>query len=491
MSGMTIILMIIFAFTFVPLVLAEIARNNSVPTIENFFIQGRNMNVLLSFFTVYATWTSSFAFLGSTASFYVNGPLYSTCFAWNILFALLFMTVGKRVWYYGKLKGYMTATDFFDDIYNNKHLSFIITLIALIFTIPYLTAQLFGGAYLIQTASGGLIPWRVAGLIFCLIMIIYLWAGGLRAVAMTDIYYGTLTFLSMIIAGVFLISKTGGVEETFRAVEMIDRSYNILSSHKNDAFMYLAMFVLVPIGAFMGPPMWIRMYAIKSIEAFHLISLLIVAATIMYIGPIFAGAAGRMLSPGMENNDMILIRVIMMEMPVILAVGILCGISAAALSTANSQIHALAEIYTIDIHKRYINSDESEKKLLSIGKKAVIAGAFIAYGLMLIISGSIIKMGALAFSGTAQIFIPVFGALVWNRSNSKAAVVGILAGLSSDIMIWLLADFQIIYAGALSLIINGMVFIILSIVLPEEKATRERIMAYKDKFYRQKYQKEI
>ena len=124
--------------------------------------------------------------------------------------------------------------------------------------------------------------------------------------------------------------------------------------------MYLAMFVLVPVGAFMGPPMWIRMYAIKSIEAFHLISLLIVSATIMYIGPIFAGAAGRILSPGMENNDMILIRVIMMEMPVILAVGILCGISAAALSTANSQIHALAEIYTIDIHKRYINSGESE-----------------------------------------------------------------------------------------------------------------------------------
>ena len=103
-------------------------------------------------------------------------------------------------------------------------------------------------------------------------MIIYLWAGGLRAVAMTDIYYGTLTFLSMIIAGVFLISKTGGVEETFRAVEMIDRSYTLLNSHKNDTFMYLAMFVLVPVGAFMGPPMWIRMYAIKSIEAFHLIS---------------------------------------------------------------------------------------------------------------------------------------------------------------------------------------------------------------------------
>jgi solute:Na+ symporter, SSS family len=158
-----------------------------------------------------------------------------------------------------------------------------------------------------------------------------------------------------------------------------------------------------------------------------------------------------------------------------LAVGILCGISAAALSTANSQIHALAEIYTIDIHKRYINSGESEKKLLSIGKKAVIAGAFIAYGLMLIISGSIIKMGALAFSGTAQIFIPVFGALAWNRSNSKAALVGILAGLSSDIMLWLLADFQIIYAGVLSLIINGTVFVILSIILPEEKATREKI----------------
>lgn len=486
MSTMTTILMIIFVFTFIPLVLAEIARNNSVPTIEDFFIHERKMNIVMSFFTVYATWTSSFAFLGSTASFYINGPVYITCFAWNILFGLLFMTIGKRIWYYGKQKGYMTATDFFDDIYNNKHLSFTVTAVLLVFTIPYLTAQLFGGAYLIQTASGGLIPWKTAGLIFYFIMIIYLWAGGLKAVAMTDIYYGILTFISMITAGIFLISKTGGVEETFRTIEMADRSHILLESNGNGSLMYLSMFIIVPIGAFMGPPMWTRMYAIKNIKIFNMIPLLIAAATIMYIGPVFAGAAGNILYPGMENSDMVLIKVIIKEMPVVLAVCILCGTSAAALSTANSQVHAIAEIYTVDIHKKYINSSESEKKMLSIGKKSVVAVSFIAYSLMLIISGDIIKMGALAFSGTVQIFVPVLGALLWNRSNSKAALAGIIAGISIDIILWLFIDIQIIYAGMLSLIINGTVFIILSIVLPGERTTREKIVIYKESFYRRK-----
>lgn len=68
MPSSTSALMIIFIFTFVPLVLAEVARNKSLPTLENFFLQDREMSLPLVMFTVYATWVSSFAFLGSASS---------------------------------------------------------------------------------------------------------------------------------------------------------------------------------------------------------------------------------------------------------------------------------------------------------------------------------------------------------------------------------------------------------------------------------------
>ena len=146
MNTTTVVLMIIFVFTFVPLALAEIARAKFRYTIEDFFLQSRRMNLLMAFFTIYATWVSSFAFLGSTASFYNQGPLYMTCFAWNILFALMFMVVGRRIWFYGRSHGYITATDFFDDIFRSRGLSFTITAVITMFTIPYLMIQLYRGS---------------------------------------------------------------------------------------------------------------------------------------------------------------------------------------------------------------------------------------------------------------------------------------------------------------------------------------------------------
>ena len=96
MPPSTSALRIIFIFTFVPLVLAEIARNKALPTLENIFLQDREMSLPLVIFTVYATWVSSFAFLGSASSFYFNGPVYLTAFAWTALFGILFMVLGKR-----------------------------------------------------------------------------------------------------------------------------------------------------------------------------------------------------------------------------------------------------------------------------------------------------------------------------------------------------------------------------------------------------------
>ena len=56
MSQSTIAVIIIFVFAFIPLILAEVARKNSVATIEDFFIYSRKMPLLYAFCTIFATW---------------------------------------------------------------------------------------------------------------------------------------------------------------------------------------------------------------------------------------------------------------------------------------------------------------------------------------------------------------------------------------------------------------------------------------------------
>lgn len=482
----TQVLMIVFAFAFIPLIFAEIARNNSVPTIEDFFVQSRKMPAFMLFFTVYATWMSAFAFLGASGYFYEMGPVYMTAFAWDILFGLLFMLVGKRVWYYGKMNHYITPTDFFNDIYGSKSLNIIVTVVMILFTIPYLQIQLSGGAYIIEIASNGQIPWRVSGLIFYLIIIIYLWAGGLRAVALTDIFYSTCLFASMLFIGFFLIHKAGGIEHVFRTIAEMDVRNVTLPGPKENAgaMLWIAMFITVPIGALMGPPLWIRCYAAEKKTSFDMVPLFISVAAIQCLGTLFAGSAGIILAPGVEQTDNIIPIMLWEHGDAMLTALLFCGVASAALSTANSQIHAVAAVYTMDIHKRYINKTASEKKLVSVGKWAVLIVSAAAYVLVLNNPVMIIYTGTIGMSGTAQIFVPALGALFWNRSNGKAAAYGVGAGILSLIAVAAITDLNISYCAVIALAVNSIIFIFCSLTFETDMKAREKIVRYKDQYRR-------
>lgn len=480
----TIVLMIIFVFTFFPLILAEIARNKSIPTVEDFFLQSRKMPTAMVFFTVHATWMSAFAFLGAGGYFYKMGPVYMTAIAWDILFGVLFMLIGKRAWYYGKHNNYVTPTDFFDDIFGYKPLSILVTLVMIFFTIPYLQIQLSGGAYIIEIASNGMIPWRVAGVLFYLIIIIYLWAGGLRAVAMTDVFYGICLFVSMLFIGFYLIDKAGGLEYVFQAITERNVRNVTLPGPKGEegALLWICMFITVPIGALMGPQMWLRFYAAEKRKTFNIMPLLLCITAIQCIGTLFAGSAGILLIPDVYQMDAIIPVILQKYGGLVLRTILFCGIASAALSTANSQIHAVAAIYTIDIHRKYINRNIGERNLVSIGKWAVLIVSALAYLLLLHNPQMIIHTGTIGMAGTAQIIVPTAGALLWARSNGKAAALGILGGVVTLVSFALLTDFNISYCAVLALMVNSSLFIIGSLRLKTNAKVKEKIIRYRDRY---------
>ncbi|MEG2200008.1 MAG: hypothetical protein RRY25_06985, partial [Anaerovorax sp.] len=88
MTNNNLSLLTVFLFIMFPLILAELARKKAFPTAEDFFLQSRTMSTAMTFFTVYATWMSIFAFLGATTYFYESGPVYTTAIAWDALFGV-------------------------------------------------------------------------------------------------------------------------------------------------------------------------------------------------------------------------------------------------------------------------------------------------------------------------------------------------------------------------------------------------------------------
>lgn len=432
MSQNVIALLVIGFFMVFPLVIGFAAKSKSRATAEDYFIQSRAMGGIAVFFSVAATWWSAFAFLGSNGYFYTTGPMYWTAIAWNILFGVMYFGVGKKIWYMGKLNNYVTATDFFNHQYGSVKLGNFVAIILIVCTIPYLQIQLSGGAYLIQVASGELIPFALAAMLFYIVIIIYVWAGGIRAIAWCDIFYGVLLFFGMVFAGFYVASLVGGPAAMFHQVEEMFPGHTILAEGR--WMNWLAMFIITPVGSFMGPQLWARFYSVKSARTFDIMPFLLAFAAIAYIGSMLTGNAGKVLYPDVtqlvnSNADYILPTVLFNYAPFVVgSVLMACG-AAAAMSTANAQVLAISTVYTMDIHRKYINKNMTEHQLIWVGRWALLILSAVAYIMCLYVPGLLVTIGLVALGGTAQVMIPTCGALFWKRSTVAGAMSGLIVGL--------------------------------------------------------------
>lgn len=477
---MTIGVLIIVIFMLVPLLVGFYAAGKSKGSSDDYFIQGRGMGSIAVFFTVAATWWSAFAFLGSNASFYSQGPIYLTAFAWNILFGYLYFVVGKRIWYLGKKFNYVTPSDLLGDFYNSERLRILVGLVVIIFTVPYLQIQLTGGAYLIEVASGGVIPFWLAALIFYLVIIVYVWVGGMRAVAWTDIIYGALLFFGLLFTGFYIARLVGG------PVEMFDQMKNLHPEHltlpgplgSSGYASWISLCFITAIGALMGPQLWLRMYAVKNGKLFNLMPFLISFVAISYIGSVLVSWTGVLIKPGVENPDQILPILIMEYAPFIIGAIVLAGGASAAMSTANSQIHAVSAVMTKDFYQRYKNPEASQSKLIQVGRYFLLAFSVLAYFLALFAPGLLVTIGLIAFGGTAQLIVPTIGALFWKKSNELGAITGLLGGLIFTTLFTFIPAFVSplgLNPAMWGLLINAILFIVISLnTKPRDKKTIER-----------------
>ncbi len=232
--------------------------------------------------------------------------------------------------------------------------------------------------------------------------------------------------------------------------------------------MWFSLFVIVAIGAFMGPQIWLRMYSVKSGRLFNLMPFLLGLAAFAYFGSVLTGYTGVLLEPGLENADQILPVMLMNYAPYLLASLIMAAGAAAAMSTANSQIHAVSTVVTMDIYQRYVNRKASQARIVTIGRLSLVAFSLAAYILALTVPGLLVTIGIAALAGTAQLIVPTIGAITWRRAHPMAAFWGLLTGVLCVLVLTYgptVSNPLGLHAGIWGLLLNGGLFVGLSLVL--------------------------
>ena len=135
------------------------------------------------------------------------------------------------------------------------------------------------------------------------------------------------------------------------------------------------------------------------------------------------------------------------------------ALSAAIISSLASMFNSTSTLFTMDIYKKYINKDASDKKLVSVGRLTSLAALVIAAVAVEPLLGSLDQAFQYIQEYSGFIYpgiIVVFGlGLLWKRASSRAAVWTALITIPLGVL------FKIFLGGVPFQLRAGYIFIIL------------------------------
>ena len=369
----------------------------------------------------------------------------------------------------------MTLPEFFENRFHDrkKIILTISSVVIVIFFLVYTASALASGGKLFNAVFG--IDYHVALAIGAVVILVYTFLGGFLAVCTTDFVQGLLMLVGLMVVPVCAYSFIDGSFEAQVTASGITGSYSdYMSLFSNGGKPYRFIDILSQLAWGLGycgmPHILVRFMAIKSEKEIKKSSAVaIIWCFLSLVAACIIGVLGRAYfgSDVLKDAENVFIEMInsvfnsKLALPFIGGIFI-CGILAAIMSTADSQLLVCASSVSKDIYKNIIKPSASDKKVLQISRITVIIVAVLAFIIAWNPESSIMGLVSDAWAGLGSAFGPlVVASLFWKRTNLYGAVAGILSG-GITVIIWdyiPLAGGRTIYAatGIYSLLVGFVV----------------------------------
>jgi SSS family solute:Na+ symporter len=463
---------VVGAYLLMLLVLGLLGYLRSHDSEEDYYLAGRQQGWIVSSLTIMATFFSSFALLGAPGMVYKEGVVFAL-FSLNVPVAgLCVYLLGKRIWQAGRQRGYVTPADMVAEHYGSPvALRLLVALAGLLYVIPYVVMQiqaggllsdkLFGSAELLDVGLTTLTSFDVGCAVLAAITMIYIMIGGMRSVAWTDAVQGLLLMAGMLVGGLAVVAVLHDQGGFGAAVAKLPKtSLEIPGTSGNWKWPRLfTICVLASAGSMVQPAQWMRFYAARSPAVLKRSALIfaIVLTSCFLFGTMLVGLGGQVLyplqampdgtfaaNPQVGEFDQILIVVLKHQIRDLLpTIGplfaslMIVAIMGAAMSTADSNLHALSALLTRDVYDRWIRPNASQHERTWVGRFIIFATTSVALVLVMINQRNpnftpmkmIVEMGFVAIAFSAQLLPVAVDMLYVKRGTASGAAAGLASGL--------------------------------------------------------------
>lgn len=518
MNSSIIWVLIAFAAYMIMMVVIGVVYAGKTKNSEDYLLGGRKLNGWVAALSAQASDMSGWLLMGLPGSIYAFG----TGQAW-IAVGLFIGTVCNWLFISSRLRRYticannsLTLPSYLENRFHDKKSILLIasSVVFVIFFLVYTASALTAGGKLFTSVFG--IDYKVALTIGAVVILIYTFLGGFMAVCTTDFIQGMLMLVGILIVPIiaYFFVGAGNLTEVLNMSGVAGGASSFLNIMHDSGSQVSLVYIISQLAwglGYMGMPhILVRFMAVsseKELKKSKVIAIIWVALSLSfaviigivgraYLFPTILGE-GDAASISAENVFIEMIKKIFMSDMNLAFVGglFLCGILAAIMSTADSQLLVTASSVAEDLFKGVIKKDAKDKTVLDVSRATVVVVAVLAYLIALNPDSSVMGLVSNAWAGFGAAFGPiVILSLYWKRTNLAGAIAGIVSG-AATVLVWdyvpmihtgvigengkemidTLSSYTGLYSLAVGFLISMALIIIVSLITkePSEEIMRE------------------
>jgi solute:Na+ symporter, SSS family len=422
---------------------------------EDYFLAGRALGPAVFLLSLFGTNMTAFTILGSAGHAFANGivtfGLMASASAFVIPLTLFF--VGTRMWALGRRHGFMTPVQMFRDRWECGHIGTVIFAVQAALLVPYIVIGVMGGGTALHAITGGLVPYWLGGAVVALVVMSYVFFGGMRGTAWVNAFQ-TVLFLSFGAIALVVIGRgIGGFAAAMESLLASPATASFLTRERISPLFFFS-YTFIPLSTIAFPHITIfcltarRMTQFRRTVIFYPLCLLAIWLPCVFLG-VTANAmhdvpriqqklaarqalvsAPATISPE-ERADLRrqaagddVVPVMLERYAPLWLAGILGAGIMAAVMASDSQILALSTMFTEDVFAFYGGKARfGEAVQVRTGRLFVVVLTVIAYVVALRAPQGIFELAVqYAFSGYAALSPLLFAAFFWRRSTKWGAL---------------------------------------------------------------------
>lgn len=426
---------------------------------EGFFLAGRSIGPFVFVLSLFGTHMTAFSILGASGHAFSNGivtyGLMASSSALVVPLAIFF--IGPRLWALGKRNGFITPVQMFRDRWECGHIGTVIFAVQAALLLPYIVIGVMGGGATLRVISGGIVPYWLGGALVALVIMSYVFFGGMRGTAWVNTFQTTLFLVFGLIAITVIGVQMGGFSAAVRELLSSPATAPLLTRERVSPLFFFS-YTFIPLSAIAFPHIGIfcltarRMTQFKTTAIFYPLCLIAIWVPSVFLGVVAnrateipqiqqkidarsaLAAGGASLSPETRQqlnqqaraDDVVLL--MLDHYTAVWLAGLLGAGIMAAVMASDSQILALSTMFTEDVFAFYGGKERfGEAVQVLTGRVFVIVLTVLAYVIALQAPETIFNLAVqYAFSGYAALVPLLVAALFWKGSTKWGALASTL-----------------------------------------------------------------